>query len=315
VNAPDQLSLQIGIVQWLVILASIALVAVPALRRKLTAPASLVLLWLAVLAASLFMMAPLAVRVWEALPPLAYIQYPWRLLMLPTLACAMLAALLLSTVRHRTLQALIVLCVVVLQGYVTREYRAMAWDRQRAIMNIDDTGWVSDPEQRKWAFRTPGYDPVAVTRDDVSPTPHRWSVIHGRAHVDATDETDTSLGLAIRAEEPVTLVIDTPYFPGWRVWMDGRPIEPGIRAATGYMELPVPAGPHRIEATFEDTGVRTLANAITLATGALWILWLAWAFLAANHRVPSLVVRASVDEGGAPWSRRRVLPPAAGRVD
>jgi hypothetical protein len=211
-------------------------------------------------------------------------------------------------------QPLIVLCVVVLQSYVTRDYRAMAWDRQRAVMNIDDPGWVSDPEQRKWAFRTPGYDPVAVTREDVSPTPHRWSVIRGRAHVDATRESDTSLGLDIRAEEPVTLVIDTPYFPGWHVSLDDRPIEPGIRRSTGYMEMPVPPGPHRVEAAFENTGVRTLANAITLATGLTWFIWLSWALLPANRRVSSSITAARNDDVGS-WSWRRVMPHVAGRID
>lgn len=276
VDDPERLSVQIGIAQWMVLLAAVTTLAVPRFRRRVAVPAAIVIGWLSVVAAALFMMTSASTPFWDHVPPLAFIQFPWRLLMLPTLSCSVLAAILLSAVGRPTTQALIVLCSVTFQGYVTRDYRMQAWERPRAVMDIDDPAWASVSEERKWAFRAPGYDPVNVSREVVHPTPERWSVTDGDADVSATSSTDISLALTVRASEPARLVINTPYFPGWHLSVDDQSVVPAIEPRTGYMDVQVPAGTHRVDAAFENTRVRTTANAITLISFVAWILLLCW---------------------------------------
>ncbi len=85
----------------------------------------------------------------------------------------------------------------------------------------------------------------------------------------------------VRAAEPVRLVINSPFLPGWRIFLDGRPVSPSIRSDSGYMEVRVPVGSHQVEAVFGKSGVRAAAEMVTLISvlprGYLrFACWTAW---------------------------------------
>jgi hypothetical protein len=184
--------------------------------------------------------------------------------------------MVLSTIRSRSAQALVVLCAVTLQWYVTRDYRSMARTRERADIDIDNPAWPATDSARRWAFREAGYDPVAVTNEGPpQPSPGRWTVTDGRGDVSVLSETDTRLRLTVHAQEPVRLVINSAFFPGWQVSVDGRIISPAILAGSGFMEVSVPAGRHDVEAVLGRTHVRAAAELITLISLIAWVV-LAW---------------------------------------
>jgi hypothetical protein len=201
---------------------------------------------------------------------MAFIQFPWRLLMVPALACGVLAAILLSAVRHPTRQALLVLSAVAIQWYVTEPYRTMASVRQREPIRIDEPVRELGDNGERWAFREAAYDPVSV-RVRTGPTRGRWTVAQGRGDVTPTSVTDDRLELAVRADEPLHLVINTAFVPGWRVWLDEQSVAPSVLAPSGYMEVRVPAGSHRVEAVFTNSPLRAAAEVITLISVALWL--------------------------------------------
>src|SRR5262249_33931366 len=70
---------------------------------------------------------------------------------------------------------------------------------------------------------------------------------------------------------PLRLVINSPYFPGWTVLVDGRAVTPTVIPVSAYMEISVPAGSHRLEARLENTTLRAAANAMTLTGALIWI--------------------------------------------
>ncbi len=164
VGAADQLSLQIGIVQWFVLAAAVILLGVPQVRQRAVPQVRPVAGWLAVVGVALFIMTRASLGIWERIGPLAFIQVPWRFLILPSLACSVLAATLLSAIRHRTTQALVVLCAVTVQSeYVTTDYRSMAWTRPRAAISLDDPAWPFTGNARRWAFRGRASDPTRAS--------------------------------------------------------------------------------------------------------------------------------------------------------
>ncbi len=271
VGAQDQLSLQLGIVQWFVLASALVLLAVPGLRRRAGAAPSAVLAWLLVVAGSLFMMTTPSSPIWNVVEPMAFIQFPWRLLMLPVLACAVLSAIVLSAVRHRATQAAAVLCVVALQWYVTLNYRDLAWTHERAAIAIDDPGWPSTANARRWASRESAYDPVAVAGNP-HPATARWRLTEGHGMVEASIATDTRLRLETEAWEPLTLDITSPFVPGWRISVDGETVSPCIESRSAYMQVSVPPGLHTVDAVFSNTRVRTAGNTATLLGVAVCLL-------------------------------------------
>ncbi|HJR59322.1 MAG TPA: 6-pyruvoyl-tetrahydropterin synthase-related protein [Vicinamibacterales bacterium] len=261
-GANDQMSMQLGIVQWIVIGAAFALLASAPLRRRLPLPPVAVAGWLSVVGLALFMMTEPSAVVWETVAPLAFVQFPWRLLMLPTIACGVLAAVVLSSIRHRTVQAVLVLCAVAWQWQLTEPYREIASRRPRAAMTIDDPAWPASDSARRWGFREPAYDPITV-RVRNAPAPGRWTATGG-TEVSAIRVTDTRMELAVASREPVKLVINTPFYPGWRTTVDGRSEPPLVDPSSGYLVVDVPAGVHRVSASFGRDTLRTIAELISL---------------------------------------------------
>jgi hypothetical protein len=72
--------------------------------------------------------------------------------------------------------------------------------------------------------------------------------------------------LRIEVPDETTLVVNSPAFPGWRAWIDGRE-EPLARdPASGYLAIRVPPALHRVRLAFTDTPVRRAANTATAAS-------------------------------------------------
>ena len=70
-------------------------------------------------------------------------------------------------------------------------------------------------------------------------------------------------------EEPVLLEARLFYYPGWSVWVDNRAVEPGVHPARGTLQIPIPAGVHRVKVSFEHTPLRRTAAAASLASTVL----------------------------------------------
>jgi hypothetical protein len=87
-------------------------------------------------------------------------------------------------------------------------------------------------------------------------------------------DTSNSVQVAYNAPAPSYLVLDDAYYPGWQVWIDGKPAT--IRRADYLLRaVQVPAGAHRV--TFVYAPLSYLAGMlITIGTGALVVCFAIW---------------------------------------
>ena len=54
------------------------------------------------------------------------------------------------------------------------------------------------------------------------------------------------------------------YFPGWKVWIDGKNVEVYAGKPYGQIEFMVPEGKHEIKITFRETLFRGILDMISL---------------------------------------------------
>jgi hypothetical protein len=78
--------------------------------------------------------------------------------------------------------------------------------------------------------------------------------------------------LELASEREAVLTVANPFFPGWRMWLDGQPAR--LTASPGdAMRLPVPPGRHRVEIAYEPVSFRLgLAAAASALFAALVFL-------------------------------------------
>lgn len=241
-------------------------------KRKIeTLPLILVFLiavgWLAV-----FMAHAKSTFIWMKIPQLAFVQFPWRFLTIPTFTFSFAAgALVLMLGKFKKfLWAATVLVVVGL----------VAWNWN--FFKVERIGPVTDAEKfsgEAWRLQqTAGiYDYLPIDAEQ-APQKQRTTLVDYMSGVGTT--SDEKLGtdwVSFRVEGgPGTVRVNVFQFPIWKAYIDGK--ETNIYVADdekwGRMYVDVPEGTHEVHLKLTNTPLRTISNYISLVTWVGLILFL-----------------------------------------
>ena len=96
--------------------------------------------------------------------------------------------------------------------------------------------------------------------------------------VQVQEREQTRVRVSVRGDADGLLVLADPWYPQWRVRVDGRPAEL-LRVDHAFRGVRVPAGSHEVVFTYEDRAMRLgvgLAVATALALAGAWA-WRRWA--------------------------------------
>ncbi len=293
-GANDGMSFQIGLLALVLALVGCFL---PWRQARLRGRATYLGLLLITL---LFLMSPWAQGVWEAVPALAVIQFPWRLLALVDLLICGLAGLVLynlaTSLPHLGVpqaegQAIGLLLVVGLVIFASLRYVAAdlqpvePWREDgRAVYRFERehpdmiayTEWVLEKpfteSPMSADYEAPDYWEVHGYTTALT----RFSIVQGVARVISSESWGSYFRGQIQVERPSTVRINLYYFPGWQVTVDGRPALYRVSEARGLMELDLTPGEHRIEVRMGTTAVRQIGGAITGVTLFPILILLCW---------------------------------------
>jgi len=237
--------------------------------------------------------------VWENIPLLPFVQFPWRLVGRAILPVSLLAGALVPaastlsrlrspptcTVSYVT--AFISVALIILsafpftyppQGYCRNApyptiVDVFAYERQSKLVGVDPEG---------------SYFPVWVKQRPKTGSPLEQQYETGDT-VARFDETTLPTGAKIveatYGPNKADFVVDTPaafrarymafYFPGWQVKVDGESVDVGATDPEGLITFAVPAGIHTISVRFGSTALRAVVSLISiLALAALSVLLL-----------------------------------------
>lgn len=291
-TAEDDMSLQVGLAHWLLVLAALGCAAVGARRRGRSTPLLVygVLLFLG----SVFLTLPISAFVYRAIPLLAYLQFPWRFLLFAAFAASLLAVAVEPLARSlawpRALPALTALLgAVVLASYAgyTRpaagvyvpaagEFEPVALaelPRLRAsgvALRLRDLGGLDFFLARG----EPGtsrdeYLPRSVDRlhkpDALPEAPVAW-LGQGAAGLRVLPGDPVDVVVEVDAPAPGRLEFARFQFPGWVARVDGEPGPATAAPATGRIQVPVGAGHHRVELRFGSTPLRRACGLFSLVS-------------------------------------------------
>ncbi len=278
----------LGVAQWVLALAGTVtavigagLVARRQGGRAIPADLSMTLAFAVAALALIALMLPAAAGLWDAFDPLAYLQFPWRLLGPVAFCLAVLAGLNARWIARlpgwggATVFVLLLVVPVVLsmplwkiseawrlagvdtsvRGYHALEVSGEMPDGTTVTNEFlpTDVYVIPDPTDRLLADYADGY-PVDKAHRDILPDSAALTLVdHGPEH----DEW--------RVESPdgLTLEVLTFYFAGWTARIDGEktPITPS--QPHGLITFDVPPGVHTIRLALERTPARWLADGLS----------------------------------------------------
>jgi hypothetical protein len=254
-----------------------------------------VLFFSLVLISLIFIVLPQSVAVWDHLPLLEYVQFPWRFLGLASLAAALLAGaairLLSDLVRTVLPSFIIVLAVEALViafslPWLYPRYcstteglsiaRLAGLERGLGVIGTTSAGeylpiWVKEvpSESSMEAMYRAG---IPIERLESSSLPEG-------AVLESAEYGLTSADILIESPQPFRAVFNTFYFPGWRAYVDGKRVPIVPTEPYGLISFEVPGGERIIEVRFQDTPLRFTAKAFSACSALVILALIIWSLV------------------------------------
>lgn len=251
----DHLSFYLGLLQWL--LPLIVFVSV-LFSKKIRQFWPLILLLFLFTVTSLFMMHSKSTPIWLHIKPLEFLQFPWRFLTLAVFSVSFLGgAVMLIT--KKTLPLLLLLLLLLNANYFRpREWFPDMTDAQKFSGNswrLQITGSIFD------------YLPIYAPLPPVNPPGSDLGITGGLGTFITLKKASNIQKYTVDIRSPkATVELQTYYFPGWRVWLDGKEvkIDPSRDPLLGRMQIDVDSGYHTLTAVFGATPVRAVGNTVSV---------------------------------------------------
>lgn len=256
----DEMSYQIGIVPMLILFLAPVI-----LRRKDTFAS----LFMAAAGIAGFLMLEISSSVWEKLPFLSNLQYPWRLLSVVTVATPFLAAALVSRIRWQFLFMGVTLCAVLISFSYTKpvlyaprtdEYyisRREFTDGTSSLGNGFSTVWMGWQQERPMK---------------------RMEIIEGAGSITMLEEKLTKFSGKIVSSSGGTIRTHVAYYPGWKVKLNEKEFD-AAPDEKGMVSTALAPGEHILSVYFSETPMRIMANGISF----LCLLWLFGSIILKKH--------------------------------
>jgi hypothetical protein len=231
---------------------------------------------LALAAASTFLMFPASLFLWQLLPKLQFVQFPWRWLVPLNVAFAFFIAAILQTSRKRWVGwTAILLCTGALGTALVKDAWWDSEDIPALIAAIQSQhGYEGTDEYQPLGcdrYQLPGQPPASADNDDspnlnesaVTPAPGARTPIKGEgAHI-ALWTTEEKLFTA-RKNQQFTLALKLINYPAWEIRVDEKVVQANPLPETAQMSFSIPAGEHSVHVHFRRTPDRTTGSAISL---------------------------------------------------
>ncbi len=233
-------------------------------------------------AVMVFMSTKASVWLWEHVPLLPFIQFPWRLVGRAALPVALLAGASVpaiipsghaSPLRVMHLASCILVSILILAAFPST-YPTQGYCPMPPRPTILD---VHQYEQKRVGVDPVGaYFPIWVQRrPEGSPLETQYAATGSVARFDETALPEEAMVLEAQyGPNRARLTVESPlpfrtryltfYFPGWRVWVDGEPVEAIPSDPEGLITFDVPAGRHTVAIRFGETPLRLAADVISL---------------------------------------------------
>ncbi|MFN3762270.1 MAG: hypothetical protein ACK4WK_03595, partial [Anaerolineae bacterium] len=222
---------------------------------------------------STLMITPLSKPLWDHLPLLPMVQFPWRFLSVQALFAAAVLGSVPGTVKGPGTSLISLLCGLMLTAAVLVPLHPDRLPigpedvtRERLLLYELFTGNIGTTIRHEYLYRE--VIPRPFTSDAViePDAPPRAIPLDG-ARLEATQMESAPTRQVWRvAGEGGGIAFPLLYWPGWRARVDGKPVEVGPVEGSGYLALRVPPGEHIVVLWLGRTPLRAMAEGLSLAT-------------------------------------------------
>jgi non-canonical purine NTP pyrophosphatase (RdgB/HAM1 family) len=213
------------------------------------------------------LMLPITNSLWDVLPKMRFMQFPWRWSLCLGVPFTLLIAM---GVRRWTSRVAIYLAMLCVLAFGWQHFQPPWWDNAADLREMQDNMATSAGYEGTDEYAPLGADPTSVDKNA------RRVTVDGpaRAAIRVSEWRPERKIFTAEMSAPDNLALKLFNYPAWRVEVNGLEVQPGAREGTGQMLIPVGAGANRVLITFARTWDRTAGAwisglAFLLAVGLL----------------------------------------------
>jgi hypothetical protein len=210
-------------------------------------------LFLAVFFIACFLMLPISSPVWQYLPMMNRIQFPWRLLALTSFTAAFLAGGLGRIIKKKKTLSIAVVLLVILINF--------NYARPSSFFNRPDSFYATNEATTTVKDE---YLPIWVKEKQNQRAAQKVDLISGRGEVKNLVFNSKQVAFGVYTGQEIVVQINTVYFPGWIAKIDDQPAAIDYQNNQGLMQLKVPPGEHQVLFEFNETPVRLFADIVSI---------------------------------------------------
>jgi hypothetical protein len=212
-----------------------------------------------------------SVLIWQLLPKLRFVQFPWRWMSILTVP---LTYFLCVAVCRRRLRWLWILVVsLALAGTAIFLARETWWDDEEfptltatisqgeGFEGTDEYDPINDDH-----YNLPKKAPAAAILSITADSPSEKPSGQPEAKVIFEEWTPEFRDIRVSAAEPVRLALRLINYPAWRVTVNGEAVAPESADDSGQMIIDLPAGDSRVTVRFARTPDRTIGGIVSLVS-------------------------------------------------
>ena len=263
----DDMSFQVGLAHWVAMLFALVVGFIKRSDKKILLLTSFLFFSFFF---SIFLQHNKSAFLWEAIPLMAFIQFPWRFLAISIFIVSLFGAVALNHLKWKpNIIFFIALAAVILINFNYFKPRNFVEDSFFAkFLNTDST--------HRGVDLTKDYFPIWVKFDRVEyfPTPRANS---GEIEVLSFEQKTAKAKGEIKVLSDALVEVPITYFPGWEVKANGLNIKLQEPSLQGLITFELPKGDNRIDLVLKDTPVRIIGNILSLTSAAALLIFLGYA--------------------------------------
>ena len=198
------------------------------------------------------MMLPLSKALWENVPLLKEINYPWTSLFPLGLLLSLLGGKIFTATKQYFLIG-VFFCLFAIVFTLPYARPANYIDRGDGFYFTNDATTTSSSELM----------PLTVKSFPTSRPPQKIEVIKGQGTATVVEDKSQKKVISLNLSTPSTVRLNTIYFPGWHWYRDSKEVAISYSNPQGLMEASLPEGNYTVSALFQNTLIRIVANTIS----------------------------------------------------
>lgn len=250
-DGQNGLSAQLGIVSLFVFASVVFLAFYKKIKDKL------VYFYLAVFLISAFLMTNFSLPVWQKVPGLDVIQFPWRLLSLVVFSSSLLLAYLLSFADRKNILVFIIVLAAISSTFFYIKPAAFSQRPDSYYATNEDTTTVRDEYLPLWV------------KEKSERTPTKIELL-GPGEIITKSEETLNYQAKIKSDEDTSIQVNTIYFPDFQVFVDSQKVSFSYNNPKGFINFQLPKGEHEVIIKYTRSPVHLASELLSL--GAIFIV-------------------------------------------